>query len=35
MQETLPPIPSDTEVLIVGAGPVGLALGGDLGTRGV
>jgi len=34
--ETLtPPIPPKTQVLVVGAGPVGLALAGDLGTRGI
>jgi 2-polyprenyl-6-methoxyphenol hydroxylase-like FAD-dependent oxidoreductase len=36
MLETMtPPIPASTGVLIVGAGPVGLALAGDLGSRGV
>src|SRR5271157_4534122 len=36
MLETMtPPIPASTGVLIVGAGPVGLALAGDLGGRGV
>jgi 2-polyprenyl-6-methoxyphenol hydroxylase-like FAD-dependent oxidoreductase len=36
MIETMtPPIPASTGVLIVGAGPVGLALAGDLGSRGV
>src|SRR5258708_30700635 len=36
MIETMtPPIPASTSVLIVGAGPVGLALAGDLGSRGV
>jgi 2-polyprenyl-6-methoxyphenol hydroxylase-like FAD-dependent oxidoreductase len=36
MLETLtPPVPASTSVLIVGAGPVGLALAGDLGSRGV
>ena len=30
-----PPIPSSTQVLIVGGGPVGLALAGDLGQRGI
>ena len=36
MLETLtPPIPASTSVLIVGAGPVGLAVAGDLGSRGV
>jgi 2-polyprenyl-6-methoxyphenol hydroxylase-like FAD-dependent oxidoreductase len=36
MLETLtPPLPASTSVLIVGAGPVGLALAGDLGSRGV
>jgi len=36
MLETMtPPLPASTSVLIVGAGPVGLALAGDLGSRGV
>ena len=36
MLETMtPPIPASTSVLIIGAGPVGLALAGDLGSRGV
>jgi 2-polyprenyl-6-methoxyphenol hydroxylase-like FAD-dependent oxidoreductase len=36
MLETMtPPIPAATGVLVVGAGPVGLALAGDLGSRGV
>jgi 2-polyprenyl-6-methoxyphenol hydroxylase-like FAD-dependent oxidoreductase len=36
MLETLTPaLPASTSVLIVGGGPVGLALAGDLGTRGI
>jgi len=35
LQTLTPPLPTSTGVLIVGAGPVGLALAGDLGTRGV
>lgn len=31
----MPPIPSRTQVLVVGGGPVGLALAGDLGLRGI
>lgn len=36
MIETMtPPLPSSTSVVIVGSGPVGLAMAGDLGSRGV
>ena len=35
IETSTPPIPAATDVLIVGAGPVGLALAGDLGLRGV
>ena len=36
MIETMtPPIPASTQVLVIGGGPVGLSLAGDLGLRGI